>query len=126
MKPSKRIIAAAQLLLLLPACVFMASLVVRALGTLQSEPAHTAKQVVMWYSLRMWTLWVLLVALPLAVLVIGCAALLRSWNKDAAMRQAARRPRNVIRDPITMLFIAAVTLTAGIFLAVVFVHMLMN
>jgi hypothetical protein len=123
---SKRIIAAAQLLLLLPACVFMASLGMRALGMPQSGPAQAAQQIVTWYSLRMWTLWMLLIALPLAALVIGCAALLRSWNEDAAMRQAARRPRNAIRDPITMLFIAAVTLTAGVFLAVVFVHMLMN
>jgi heme/copper-type cytochrome/quinol oxidase subunit 2 len=82
---SKRIIAAAQLLLLLPACVFMASLGMRVLGMPQSEPAQ---QIVTWYSLRMWTLCVLLIALPLAALVIGCAALLRSWNEDAEMRQA--------------------------------------
>jgi len=32
----------------------------------------------MWYSGRIWTLWILLFALPFAVLVTGCVTLLRS------------------------------------------------
>jgi hypothetical protein len=59
-----RIFAFLQLVLILPAALFMASLVVRNLGPLQYEPAHTAQQIVMWYAGRLWTLWVLLFTLP--------------------------------------------------------------
>jgi hypothetical protein len=70
-----------QLVLILPAAVFMASLVARNLGSPQSEPAHTAQQIVMWYAGRLWTLWVLLFTLPLIVLVSGSVAL-RTLNCD--------------------------------------------
>ena len=36
----------------------------------------------MWYSGHMWTLWVLLLALPFAGMVTGCGTLLREWNRD--------------------------------------------
>src|ERR1700730_14324353 len=76
-----RIIAFLQLVLILPAALFMASLVVRNLGPLAYEPAHTAQQIVMWYAGRLWTLWVLLFTLPSIVLVIGYVAL-RNRNCD--------------------------------------------
>ena len=66
----------ALLLLILPSILFMGALVVRELQPLQNEPAHTAQQqLVMWYAALMWTLWVLLIALPFAVLATGCVTL---------------------------------------------------
>ena len=50
----------------------------RQLSPLQYEPAYTAQRIVMWYAGRMWTLWMLLITLPLAVLVTGCLTFLRS------------------------------------------------
>ncbi|HZF09972.1 MAG TPA: hypothetical protein VFE33_14375 [Thermoanaerobaculia bacterium] len=126
MNTNRRAIAALELLLLSPAALFMAALVVRHLQPLQSEPAHTAQRIVLWYAARQWTLWVLLIALPLAVLVTGGAALLRGWNADAALRQAMRHPLVAVRRHAATLFVAAATLTAGGVLAVVAVHMLMN
>ena len=64
-----RLIAAVELMLLAPAVAFMTALFVRNLNPL--EVAHTAERLVMWYAGRMWTLWVLLLALPLTVLVTG-------------------------------------------------------
>jgi hypothetical protein len=124
MNTFKRAIAVTELLLIFPASLFMTALVVRQLQRLQYEPAHTAQRIVMWYAVRPWTLWVLLIALPLAVLVIGCAALLRNWNDDVELRQAARHPLIAIRAHIAMLFVVAATLTAEVVLAVVVVHML--
>jgi hypothetical protein len=69
-----RIIAFLQLVVIFPAALFMASLVVRNLGG-QYEPAHTAQQIVMWYAARVWTLRVLLFALPCMVLFSGCVVL---------------------------------------------------
>lgn len=112
-----RAIAATELLLILPAALFMASLVVRTLHPLEDEPARTAERIVMWYAEREWTLWILLIALPLAVLVTGCATLIRS---DAMQTLAA------IRAHPTTLLIAVTTLTAGGFLVIVVLHMLAN
>ena len=122
----KRTVAVADLLLISPAALFMAALLVRSLQPLQYEPAHAAQQVIMWYAGRMWTLWVLLIALPLTVLIIGCAILLRSWNNALEVRQAALPTIAAVRADTATLLIAATTLAAVVFLAVVAVHMLMN
>ena len=76
-----RTIALLQLVLIFPAALFMASLVVRNLGPQTYEPARAAQQIVMWYAGRLWTLRVLLFALPCMALFIGCVAL-RGRNRD--------------------------------------------
>ncbi len=121
-----RIIAAIQLVLIFPAALFMTALVVRSVQPLQYEPAHSAQQLVMWYAGRMWTLWVLLLALPLAVLVTGCATLLRNWNRDTALMQTVRQSLAEIRAHVATLFVAATTLAAAGILAIVVLHMLAN
>ena len=121
-----RIIAAIQLILIFPAALFMTALVVRSVQPLQYEPVHSAQQLVMWYAGRMWTLWVLLLALPLAVLVTGCATLLRSWNRDTALMQTVRQSLAEIRAHMATLFVAATTLAAAGILAIVVLHMLAN
>lgn len=122
----RRIIAATELLLISPAALFMAALLVRRLQPLQHEPAHTAQQIVMWYAVRPWTLWVLLIALPLAVLATGCATLLRSWNDEVELRHAARQLLAASHADLPTQFVTAATLAAGGVLAIVAVHMLAN
>jgi len=78
-----RILAFLQLVLILPALLFMASLIVRNLGWVKYEPAHSAQQIVIWYAGRLWTLWVLLFALPCMALFSGCAVL-RTRDRDPA------------------------------------------
>jgi ABC-type Fe3+ transport system permease subunit len=104
----------------------MTALVLRSLQPLQNEPAHSAQQLVMWYAGRIWTLWVLLLALPLAVLVTGCATLLRGWNRDTALMQTVRQSLAEIRAHVATLFVAATTLAAAGILAIVVLHMLAN
>ncbi len=60
-----RAIAAIELVLILPAALSMTALVLRNLPQFE----HGAQQLVMWYARRMWSLWVLLLGLPLTVLV---------------------------------------------------------
>src|ERR1700733_14127488 len=122
METGKRAIATTELLLILPATLFMTSLVVRTLQPLQNEPARTAERIVTWYAERQWTLWILLIALPLAVLVTGCVTLMHGTLK----RSDARQTLAAIRAHPAALFIAAATLTAGVFLVIVVVHMLAN
>jgi hypothetical protein len=83
MRPAlKRVIAAAELLLIFPAALFMTALFARNLQPPQLEPAHTAQQIVLWYSGRLhFGLYVLLMTMPLIVLVMGCATLLRAVDR---------------------------------------------
>lgn len=121
MNTVRRAIATTELLLILPATLFMTALVARALYPLGSEPAHTAERIVQWYAERQWTLWILLVALPLAVLVTGCATVVPTFKQGDARQTLA-----AIRAHPATLFIAAATLTAGVFLVIVVLHMLAN
>ena len=123
---AKRALAAAHLLLMFPAILFMGALVVRQLSPLQDEPAHTAHRIVMWYAGRMWTLWALLITLPLAVLVTGCVTLLRSWSNVPELPYRAQQGLAAIYADRPMLCIAMMTLTAGVVLAIVAVHMAAN
>lgn len=124
MKPSKRAIAAAELVLLFPAALFMTSLFVRQIQPQQFEPAHSANLIVNWYaSGPIWfTLWMLLMAMPLAVLIMGATTLARSWKSDAELRQASRQTLSAIRSHLATFFIAAATLTAGGILMIIALH----
>jgi hypothetical protein len=117
-----RIIAFFQLALIFPAALFMTSLVVRNLGPPQYEPAHTAQQVVMWYAGRLWTLWVLLFALPCMVLVSGCVAL-RTRNRDTE-QHSTRRSLASTRPHWPMRFVSVTTVASAGILAIVVFHVL--
>jgi len=118
-------IATTELLLIFPAALFMAALFVRNIQPLQYEPAHTAQQIVDWYAARPRIgLWGLLMGLPLIVLVTGCVTLLRKWNDEAELRQAARQTLAILIPHLATLLIAGATLAAGGFLAIVALHVL--
>ena len=117
----RRAIATTELLLILPAALFMTALVVRMLQPLQNEPARTAERIVAWYAERRWTLWILLIALPLSVLITGCATLMPTLKQNDARKTLA-----AIRAHPATLLVAATTLTAGVFLVIVVLHMLAN
>jgi len=68
--------------------------------------------------------WGLLIALPLAALLTGCATLLRNWSGEAQLRQAAWQTLALIRAHLATLWIAGATLTAGGILAIIALHML--
>jgi hypothetical protein len=125
MQTLKRAIAVTELILIVPAALFMTALFLRNVQPLQYEPAHTAQRIVMWYAARPHVgLWVFLIALPFIVLVTGCATLLRSWNDDVQLRQAAAQAFTALRAHLAMVFVAAATLTAGGVLAIVTLHVL--
>ncbi len=126
MMNNARLIGVTQLLLLSPGVLFMGSLVARSLSPLQNQPAHTAQQIVMWYAARMWTLWVLLIALPLAVLVTGCFTFARAWNKGGSVARAGRHLLSFVTVGRSTRVVAATTLTSAVILAIVVLHMAAN
>ena len=118
MNANKRTIALAELLLILPAALFMVALLVRHLQPLTVGPAQAAQRTVMWYVERQWTLWILLITMPIVALVTGGATLLQSWEEEG-LREAFRQPLAAIRAHLAMFSIAAVTCTAAGVLAIV-------
>lgn len=127
MKLLTRSIAAVELLLMVPAAVFMTALVVRDLGPRQLEPGLTAEQIVGWYAVRPHVgLWLLLIALPFAALALGCIALWRYWHDAEAPPASARAALAGLRKDPAALLIAATTFAAAVVLAIVGVHVLMN
>lgn len=116
-----RLIAAFQLVLIFPAALFMAAVVIRYVPPLYDG----AQRIVMLYAGKVWTLWVLLLTLPLCVLVTGCVTLLRDWNREVELPNAAHRSVVALRQP-SMLFVVAMTLLAAGILLIVILHMLAN
>ena len=112
-----------ELVLIFPAVLFMTALVLRNLQPLQYEPARSAQQLIMWYAGRMWTLWVLLLALPFVVLIIGWASLSR-WSD--ATRHSGQTLLARVRCDVPAILISATTVAAGVILVIVVLHMLAN
>ncbi len=125
MNTNKRNVALAELLLILPAALFMGALVVRHMQTAAFGLDLAAQRTVMWYAERQWTLWLLLVALPFLVLVVGCATLLQSWEVEG-LRAAVRQPLAAIRTHAPTVSIAVLTAAAGVILGIVALHILAN
>jgi hypothetical protein len=121
MKKTMLVTAALDLVLIVPAALFMTALVMRNLPL--QEVANAAQRIVMWYSEKMWTLWVLLLALPFTVLITGCMTLFRDRIE---MPHAAGQPLGLIRAEPVSLFVAAQTLGAAGILAIVVLHMMAN
>ncbi len=119
---TSRFLATAHLLLISPAVLFMGSVMVRHSQALQNHPAHIAQQIVMWYAGRMWTLWVLLLALPLLVLITGCFSLVQRWMCLHFVQQTA----GGIHADRAVVFTFVTTVVAAIILIIVVLHMLAN
>jgi hypothetical protein len=125
MRLPKYTIATTELLLIFPAVLFMTALFVRNLQPQQFEPAHTAQQIVTWYAGQpRLGLWVFLIALPMGVLITGCATVLNRWTREAELRQATRQMLALIRAHLAMLVVAGTAVTACAILAIVGLHML--
>jgi len=125
MKTGKRVIALTELLLLFPGSLFMTALFVRNLQPVQYEPARTAARVVDWFSVRPFLgLDIFLVTLPFVALLLGCITVLRSWFRDASLRQAALEMFSVVRAHFATLLITGASLVAAGILFIVGLHVI--
>lgn len=115
-----------QAVLIFPAALFLTAVLVATSRPSQYDLACIAQRIVTWYAERTWTLGLLLLALPLAVLGGGCAMLLRSWNGDGGPQEASRHSLAMIPAPVATLFVAGTTLISAGILAIVVLHMLAN
>ena len=109
-QPIRRLVAAADILLVLPASLFMAALFLRS----AFPPAEPAQRLVHWYEVRLWTLWVLLFGLPCLAFLAGVATLMSAES------------RAVLRAHMATFLVAATTVAAAGILAIVVLHMAAN
>ena len=114
-----RLVAGLQTALIFPAILFLTAVLVGTGDPPQYELARVAQGIVTWYAARIWTLWLLLLILPLAVLAAGCFTLLRSWGRAVELPVDAPAP-------VATFFVAGTTFTSAGVLAVVVLHMLAN
>lgn len=125
MKTILRPIAAAEVLLVAPAALFMAALFVRNLQPQQYEAARTAARIVALYaSSTRIGLWLLMIALPLTVLILGSIVLVRCWRADSALRQAADQAMAALRAHLAAFLIACATASAFVILAIIALHLI--
>jgi hypothetical protein len=127
MKTHFRSIAALELLFVFPAVLFMTSLVARSIQSQQYEPARTAQLIVNWYAARPHLgLWVLLIALPLTVVGIGSATLVREWHRNKEFRDAAMKMIGMVRVQMASVLIGGAVVVACGILTIVALHVLTN
>jgi len=120
MKTMKRTIAIIELLLVLPAALFMAALFLR-----EVQPLAQTGRLVEWFSHHLVLgLYVFLIAMPLAAFVVGWATVVRSWRSDAELRRATLEVFTTVRAHVASLLIAGATLMAAGILAIVAMHMI--
>jgi heme/copper-type cytochrome/quinol oxidase subunit 2 len=91
----RRIIAATQLVLIFPAALFLTAVVARHL-----QPLQFAQEIVTWYSVRYWTLWILLIGLPVTALLNGCIVLLHNSNDETDEGQITKQLFTAIRTEL--------------------------
>ena len=120
MRTIKPITAIVDLLLVLPAALFMLALFLR-----EVQPLAQTGRLVDWFSHHVVLgLYVFLVVMPLAAFVAGSAILFHSWRRNPEFRRATLQMFHAARAQASQLLIAGTTLLAGSILAIVAMHMI--
>src|SRR5215467_839061 len=113
MRAMTRAVAIVQVVFILPAALFLTSVLVGVGDPPQFELAHVAQRIVAWYSGKAWTLEFLLILLPFVALVAGCTMLLRSWKGEPQPAPTMRLSLATIPAPVATLFVGWATLTSA-------------
>ena len=114
------VVVAWSLALVGPALLFVAALFFRQVPPPHSEPARTADRIVRWYAAHpQFALWVLLFLLPLMTVLLGTAALMRTWGNNPKLQYYTWRALAEVPEHWPALSIGAVTLLAAGVLAMI-------
>jgi len=118
------IVALGEWLMVLPATVFLGAAALRVLQPRQYEPARTSWIIFEWTMTHVSRLAaaVLFIGMPGVVVAAGCAALMRNWCQDQALRHDATMAFAILRRHFAFGLLAAAVLLAGTILAAVAIH----
>jgi len=120
------LLAIGEWLMVLPATLLLAAAALRSLQPPQHEPARTSWIIFEWTAAHVSRLGaaLLFLGMPGIVAIVGCAALLRIWRTDQALRQDAIAALATFRRRLAVIFLTAATLLAGAVLTLVVVHVI--
>lgn len=119
------VIAALALALVGPGVLFVAALFIRQIRPGTSQPARIADRIVRWYAAHpQFALWVLLLALPLSAFLLGSVALMRTWGDNPKLQYYTWRALEAIPEHWPAVSIGALTLLAGVVLAMITPHLM--
>lgn len=96
-----RVFAISEWLMVLPASVLLAAAALRLLQPRQYEPARTSWIILEWTVTHVSRLGaaILFIGMPGIVVTAGCAALLRNWRQDQALRHDATMAFAILATP---------------------------
>ena len=121
----KRSIATIELILILPASLFMFSLFLRNVQPEPYQPAQTARLIVNWFTAQPHIgLQLFLISFPFLAFILGASTILRNWNSDPNLRQLASTTFAALRAQASFLLITAATVLAAAILSIVALHLL--
>jgi len=121
------VVAAFALALVGPAVLFVTALFIRQLPLPGSQPTRTADRIVSWYAAHpQLALWVLLLLFPLSALLLGTAALLRTWGDNPKLQYWAWRALTEIPEHWPALSIGGATLLAFGVLVMITSHLMVG
>ena len=114
------VIAAGALALVGPAILFVVALFLSQVPPLGSQPARTAHRIVTWYAAHpQFSLWVLLLLLPFSALILGTAALVRTWADNPTLQHYTWRALEEIPEHWPAMSIGGATvLSAGVLIMI--------
>jgi len=117
------IFAVCEWLLVLPATMFLATAAIRMLQPRQYEPARTSWIIFEWTMTHVsrFSAAILFIAMPGVVLIAGCAALLRNWRLQPALRHDSAMTLAILRRHLPLGMLAAPVLLAVTVLTAVLV-----
>jgi|SRR5437016_8851386 len=120
-----RTIAIWEWLMILPATLLLTAATLRTLQPRQYEPARTSWIIFEWTMTHVSRLGavILFIGMPGVVVAAGCAALLRNWRKDQALRNDVTMTVAIVRRHFAFGLLTAAVLLAGTILTAVAVHM---
>ena len=119
------VVASVALVLIAPAVLFVLALFLRQWQPFDSEPARTAERVVRWYAAHsQFSLWVLLLLLPLCAFILGSSALLRTWGDNPKLQDFTWRALAAIPEHLPAFLIAAATFVSASVLAMMTRHLM--
>jgi hypothetical protein len=118
------VVAIFEWLMVLPATVFLAAATLRMLQPRQYEPARTSWIIFEWTATHIprFGAAILFVGMPGAVVIAGCAMLLRNWRQDEALRHDSAMMFDTLRRHLALGLLTAAVLLAGTILTAVAVH----
>ena len=119
------VVAVWTLALVAPGVLFVMALLLRQVPPPESQPARTAEEIVRWYAAHpQFSLWVLLLFLPISAFILGSVALLRTWGDNPQLQAFTWRALAAIPAHWPAVSVGGLTLLSAGMLVMITSHLM--